>query len=79
MTPTPTDPDVKPTLKRAAVAIILAVIGHVAVLGGGFLAARSEGLRPPTTEVVTVLTGHVAEDGTGDFQAAGFREAKIRK
>jgi hypothetical protein len=63
------------TLRRP-IALLVAAGLHVAVLGAGFWSASHEPA-PKEPAVVTVLTGHVATDGTGDFEATGFRQARI--
>src|ERR1019366_6211167 len=65
----------RPSRTRPLVAVGVAVVAHLGLLAGGFLAARGEAARAPRTEVVTVLSGQVAPNGTGDFQAQGFRQA----
>ncbi len=63
------------TLRRP-IALFVAAGLHLAILGAGFWSASHEPV-PKEPTVVTVLTGHVAADGTGDFEATGFRQARV--
>lgn len=64
--------------RRPAIAALVAIGVHLAVLGGGFLATRGQPAEPQKTAEVTVLTGRVALDGMGDFEANGYRRATVR-
>jgi hypothetical protein len=55
-------------------AFLATVAVHVGVLGGAYAVRAQEPVRP-STGVVTLLRGHVADTG---FEAAGMQQARVR-
>lgn len=69
--------DAMPASRRSWAVLALVASAHAAILGtASWFAARAP-VPKPTTEIVSVVYGHVDGD-TGDFRAEGLRQARIR-
>jgi hypothetical protein len=69
--------DALPASRRSWAVLALVASAHAALLGVASWTAAHAPVPKPTSEVVSVMVGHVDTD-TGDFRAEGLRQARIR-
>jgi hypothetical protein len=69
--------DALPASRRSWAIFAGVASAHVAVLGASGWVASHAPAPKPSTEVVSVMVGHVDAD-TGDFRAEGLARARIR-